>query len=760
MDRLDRSGATSEELWRTVVDDAASVAFGGPSLEPDSAYRWSCRQQSASGAWSEWADPLSFTTGLHGRWTAPFIAAPGGHTLRNGTQHTVYFRSSLHLPSVPGSARIYATALGVYQIRINGMPIPLGEQAPGWTSYEHRLHYQVADVAEYLTAGDNQIVALVGPGWWAGNVGWFGTELYGSRTAVSIELRVDGHDDAATHQTDGSWVVTEGPLLFSDLIHGESHDRTIPEPDDDPRPSGIGAEVIATPEVIFQAQPFPAMAAQEILLPRSIERAPSGRAIVDFGQHFSGRAQVRFATAGPRGRILMMRHGDAVTSSGELYTANLRTARQRDEYRLAGEVGETLTPVFAQHGFRYLELSSSGGLDITDAEVTAEVIHTPMPSLGSFSTDNLLVNQIQHNVRWSQKGNFLGLPIDCAQRDERLGWTGDINLFARTALFNYDCAGMLESWLTALADDQRADGAVRDIAPYPHLDPPPRDIQTGQPGWGDAMVGVPWEIYLHTGRLHILERHWPNILGWLGHLTELDSHNLLRHADIYGDWNSLETTAPIIVGTAWFARSARTASRIADLLGHTGQGDVFRRLYRDIRDQFVHAFVTADDRIEGDTQTGYVVALANDLLPERLITPATDRLVELISARDDHLATGFVGTAFLLPVLTDHGHADLAYRLLGQETFPSWGDQIRWGATSMWEHWNTWQPPGHFQDPAMNSFNHFALATVGQFLFDRVGGINPDADRPGYRHIQFRPFPDLLLGNACVELDTPGPAQR
>ncbi len=756
--RLADDGSGGDDVvWEAILDGESAVRYAGRELLADSVYRWSCRVGAAHGHWSEWSAPALFSTGLQGRWVAPFISAPPVVLLHRGSQRVSYWHKVLRLSERPTRATVYATALGVYELRVNGRRVELGEQAPGWTSYEHRLHYQVAPITDLLVQGENELVAVVGPGWWAGHVGWFGSEIYGDRTAISVDLRLHGPGVHASAATDDTWRLTEGPVLFSDLIHGEDHDLTVADPAPGRRPDGPRAVVMPRPEVIFEVQPFSAMTAQELVRPIAVEHRDSHRVIVDFGQHLSGRVELQVGAEGAAA-LVIVRHADALTAAGELYTANLRTARQQDRFQTKAHAAQVLRPLFAQHGFRFAEISSEKPLAVGAETIRARVVHTAMAPSGTFLTSNRLLDRIDHNVRWSQKGNFLGVPVDCPQRDERLGWTGDLHLFAATALLYYDCAPMLESWLTTLIDDQRDDGAIRDIAPYPHLDPPPRDIQTGQPGWGDAIVGVPWEIYLRTGRLEILRRCWAPILRWLDYLQRRDPDSQLRSADVYGDWNSLEPTAPVLVGTGWYARSVRTATRMAEVLGDDAAALRLRTWWTDIAAEFAAVFVRPDGSVAGHSQTGYVVALANDLVPPNLVPAAVEHLAGLIRSRDHHLTTGFVGTAFVLQVLADHGHIELAYAVLLQDTSPSWGEQIRNGATTMWEHWDTWRPPDSFQNPAMNSFNHFALATVGQFLYEGVAGINADDARPGYRHVHFRPHPVQAVGAAGATLSTPGGA--
>jgi alpha-L-rhamnosidase len=446
-------------------------------------------------------------------------------------------------------------------------------------------------------------------------------------------------------------------------------------------------------------------------------------------------------------------HAEALNPDGSLYMANLRTARQQDMFVLSGTGADALTPKFALHGFRYVDISCSSGT-LKASDVAVEVVHSDLPVTGSFHTSNEMVDRLQQCVVWSQRSNFVDIPVDCHQRDERLGWTGDINLFTPTALFNMDCSRFLRSWLRSLADCQLPHGSIPDIAPYVDKPLPPRDIQDGQAGWADAIVGVPWEIYVHTGDPEILEEFWNAMTGWMKYLRKADE-GFVRSGGVFGDWNSLGSpTLSEVIGTAWFARSARTMAEVAKALGRGRDSREYRALYESIRREFQAQFVTEDGRVSSRTQTAYAMALDVDLLPKDLRAAATGHLVDNIAAEDWHLLTGFAGTECVLRVLSEGGRPDVAYRLLTQTTYPSWGFETQHGATTLWEHWDSWRPEIGFHDPKMNSFNHYAFATVGAWLYRCVAGINPDPTRPGYRRIRFRPYPNRDLGEVSATLES------
>jgi alpha-L-rhamnosidase len=415
---------------------------------------------------------------------------------------------------------------------------------------------------------------------------------------------------------------------------------------------------------------------------------------------------------------------------GTLYTANLRTASATDTYTLKGGGEETYEPRFTFHGFRYVEVTGFPGTPPAKA-VTGRVMHTSAPFTLDFETDVPMLNKLHSNITWGQRGNFLSVPTDTPARDERLGWTGDINVFAPTAAYTMESARFLTKWLVDLRDAQTPEGAFTDVAPMVGT------VGNGVAGWGDAGVTVPWSLYQAYGDRQVLEDAWPSIQAWLKYL-EKNSDNLLRPAGGYGDWlNVSDETPKDVIATAYFAHSADLAARTAKELGKDSAPylDLFER----VRTAFQNAYVTAAGKVKGDTQTAYVLALSMNLLPDALRKASADRLVALIEAKDWHLSTGFLGTPRLLPVLTDTGHTDVAYRLLQQRSFPSWGYQIDRGSTTMWERWDSIRPDGSFQTPDMNSFNHYAYGSVGEWMYTNVAGIS--AGRPGYREIVIRPRP-------------------
>jgi len=665
------------------------------------------------------------------RTLAPWGSGPWGKVapLRAPAQ----LRRAFRLTKPVARARLYATALGLYEAHINGVRVGRDQLTPGWTDYRTRVRYQTYDVTDALRRGANALGVTLAPGWYSGNIAWLGQDQYGDNPALLAQLEVvytDGSTERIT--TDQQWRAATGPLLTADPLMGEQYDArretpgwTSPGFDDTGwRPATTAADITA--EVVAQAD-APTRVEREITPVKVTEPTP-GVYLYDLGQNMVG--SVRLTVSGPAGRTVRIRHAEVLNPDGTAYTDNLRTARPVDTYTLAGGGPETYEPRFTFHGFRYVEVTGYPGKPPLDA-VTGRVMHTAAPFTMSFHTDAPLLNQLHSNITWGQRGNFLSIPTDTPARDERLGWTGDINVFSSTAAYTMESARFLTKWLQDMRDGQSADGAFPDVAPVVS------GLGSGTAGWGDAGVTVPWNLYQAYGDTRVLRENWPAMRGWIAYL-EKHSTDLLRPAEGYGDWLNVDDETPKdVIGTAYFAHATDLVARTAHVLDE--DPGPYEDLLTRVKSAFTAAYVSAEGRIKGDTQTAYVLALSMDLLPAALREPVADRLVALIEDRDGHLSTGFLGTPRLLPTLTDTGHTDVAHRLLHQRTFPSWGYQIDRGATTMWERWDSIKPDGSFQDVGMNSFNHYAYGSVGAWMYENITGIAPAA--PGFRAIRVRPRP-------------------
>ncbi|HVK03649.1 MAG TPA: family 78 glycoside hydrolase catalytic domain [Armatimonadaceae bacterium] len=684
-------------------------------------------------------------------WKPVRVAAPYGEgpwrTLRRdgGVGPGRYLRREFSLGKPVRRARLYASALGVYEPYVNGKRVGSDVFAPGWTDYKKRVHYQTYDVTGHLRRGANALGIVLGDGWYAGHVGLAGRGVYGPTPLAWCRLRVeyaDGTDEVVT--TDGSWRGSvAGPVVGSDMLMGENYDARrdaafagwnapgYREPG-----GGVWtAAVVGKPTAgALEAQRGPSVLRHEDLKPRGITEPKPGAYVFDLGQNMVGWAKLK--VKGPAGATVRLRFAEMLNPDGTVYTTNYRSARCTDNYTLRGAAGgETYEPRFTFRGFRYVEVTGwpGGGKPGADA-VTGVVLHSEMPVRGRMETSLPMVNQLLKNIDWGQRGNFLAVPTDCPQRDERLGWMGDAQIFVWTAAYNRDVAAFFDKWLVDVDDAQSAAGAFPDVAPRVAAG-------EGTAAWGDAGVICPWAMYVMYGDPRFLEDHYPAMTRWVDY-CEKNSKDLLRPAAGYGDWLSIRADTPKdVLATAYFAYSTRLVARAAAALGKTEDARKYEALFGRIRDAFQKAYVSPDGKIKGDTQTVYLLALRFDLLPESLREPAARRLTADIAAKGGHLSTGFVGVGYLCPVLSQTGNDDVAHRLLNQETFPSWLYSIRQGATTIWERWDGWTHDKGFQDAGMNSFNHYSFGSVGEWLFGDVAGIAPDPDAPGFRRVVVRPRP-------------------
>ena len=669
-------------------------------------------------------------------------------------------RRTFTLPESPVvRARLYATALGVYELHLNDQRVGDLHLAPGWTDYRRRVHYQTYDVAHLLRPGRNVLAGVVAPGWFSGRVGLFHiSRFYGDHPALLAQLEVTHADGSVTTLgTDGLWRRHDGPTLAADLMDGESYDARAeprgwraPGFDDAAWP----APTIRNEQRTLEATPdHPVRALMELPARRVWESAP-GRWTFDLGQNMVG--VVRLRVHAPAGTTLTLRHAEILDDDGTIYTANLRGAAATDVYTCRGPAPESgaqpevWQPAFTFHGFRYVELAGlPPEITPTPDMITGVVLGSDLPERGTFECSDAALNQLQSNIRWGLRGNYLSVPTDCPQRDERMGWTADTQVFAPTALFNTDAAPFLSKWLTDLDDAQRDDGAYPDVAPNT------RGLTYGVPGWADAGTVVPWTLYQMDADTRVLERHIDSMIRWV-EWCRLHSTDLIRDRDRgndYGDWLSIDAHTPKdLLGTAYFARSADIVARSLDVLGRHDEARRYHDLFRSIRDAFIARYVDDQGRISGATQTGALLALRFNLVPDERRERVVDHLVADIRARGTRLSTGFLGVGLLLPVLSDAGHDHLAAQLLLQDEFPSWLFSVRHGATTIWERWDAWTPQtGPHPDASMNSFNHYSLGSCGQWLFEGLGGLRPDL--PGFERVTIRPVlaPGLTWASATFD---------
>ena len=652
-----------------------------------------------------------------------------------------HLRKTFQILKPVRTARLYATALGVYELRLNGRRVGDDVLAPGWTDYAKRVQYQTYDVTPLVQKGGNAVGLILGDGWYAGYIGWEAARAhYGAVTMARVQLRLEYADGSSgTIGSDGSWKGAVGPILYSDYLKGEMYDaRRELDGWDTARFSDAAWTSVTephAPEVQVVAQQGPPVQRTEELRAQSVSEPLPGRFVFDLGQNMVGWA--RLNVKGPAGTRVDLRFSEMLNPDGTLYTVNLRAARSADGYILRGaKATEVFEPRFTFHGFRYVEVRGYPGKPPLDA-VTGVVVHSVLPATGSLETSSTMVNRLHRNIDWGQRGNFLSVPTDCPQRDERLGWTGDAQIFARTACMNRDVAGFFAKWMIDVEDAQSAEGGFSNVAPRIV------DMADGAPAWGDAGVIVPWTMYECYGDVGLLARHYDAMVKWLRYVDLANPDHIWRRRtnNNYGDWVSVNSSTPRdVVATAFFANSARLLSRAAQVLGKTEDAKRYEDLFQAIKAAFNAEFVTPSGRIAGNTQTCYALALRFDLLPEDKRATAARYLVEDVE-RAGGLTTGFLGVRHLLPALSEAGRDDVAYRLLLSETFPSWGYSIKHGATTIWERWDGWTQEKGFQDTGMNSFNHYSFGSVGEWMYRFLAGIDADPAAPGHKRILIRPRP-------------------
>ncbi len=748
------------DVWdsgKVESSETTQITYDGPELASTTRYHWRVQVFDGDDTPSGWSEPAWWETALMGddtfdaTWIGHQVddAVPAAETPADEADgRSPQLRTEFQLDKPVAKARVYASALGVYELNINGGRVGDHQFAPGWTDYDQRVQYQTYDVTDQVHEGANALGAMIGTGWYAGHIAIFGPEQYGTQPWFAARLEVtytDGTSEVVT--TDDSWRSSTGPVLESDFLMGETYDAraqtpgwTEPQFDDTSWQPAVVNDDVSTERV---AQIDPPVRITEEIQPVEITEPEDGVYVVDMGQNMVGT--VRMRVDGDAGTTVRLRHAEVLQDDGTIYTENLRSAEATDHYTLAGAGDEVYEPKFTFHGFRYVEITGFPGEPDLDT-LTGLVMHTDAPMTSSFESDDPMLNQLHSNIMWGQRGNFLSIPTDTPARDERMGWTGDINVFAGAAAYNMDVGPFLTKWLQDLRDAQSDDGAFPDVAPAVGF------LGGGSAGWGDAGVTVPHTLWQRYGDTRVLKEHYPAMQAWIDYLIE-NSDGYLRPPEGYGDWLNIDDETPKdVVGTAYFAHSAALVAEMAAALGEDEDSQRYEQLAEDVSAAFVDAYVDEDGRIEGDTQTAYVLALGFDVLPDDLRDASADRLVELIEQRDWHLSTGFLGTPDLLPVLTETGHTDVAYRLITQDTFPSWGYQIANGATTMWEHWDSIKPDGTFQDPAMNSFNHYAYGAVGEWMFQTIAGIEPA--EPGFDSLVLRPRPGGGLNHATASYDS------
>ena len=760
----DADGKLLKQTGRIESDQSVLVPWPFTKLSSRERVSVRVRVWGKDGSESDWSEAVVIETGLISTsdWSAQFISLTWDEDMTKSNP-SPYLRREFELREGIKSARLYITSLGLYEAELNGQVVGDHVFSPGWTVYDERLRYQTFDVTAMLNEGKNAIGAILGDGWFRGRIGFGGGQrnVYGQHLALLAQLEIQYEDGSGERiVTDENWRTSTGAILLSGIYDGETYDArlehtywTLPGFDD------LGWSVVRTVDWdmnALEAPLGPPVRRIEKMAPVSVYKSPSGKTIVDFGQNLVGRLSIK--VKGLAGHTVTLRHAE-VLENDELGTRPLRFAEATDRYTLKGGESETWEPRFTFHGFRYAEVDNwPGELNLQD--LSAVVLHSDMKPTGWFECSDPLLNKLHENVVWGMRGNFLDVPTDCPQRDERLGWTGDLQVFSPTASFLYDVSGFLQSWLKDLAvEQQKIGGAVPPVVP---------NVLGNNFGiaaaWADAATIVPWVLYQRFGDTEIISDQFDSMCAWVDYVSSVAGKSRLWDKGFqFGDW--LDPTAPpdkpgqartdkAIIASAYFIHSADLVAKAAEVLGRTNEQKEYLTLSAEARAAFVREYITPSGRLMSDAETAYSLALVFDLLPTaEQRQHAGDRLNELVRESGYHIRTGFVGTPIICDALCKTDHYVAAYRLLMQQECPSWLYPVTMGATTVWERWDSMLPDGSINPGEMTSFNHYALGAVADWMHRTIGGLTPT--KPGYRRMEIRPRPGGGLTHAEARHITP-----
>ena len=743
-------------------DASVHIPYTGKALISGRKYFWQVRVWDNTGKASAWTEPGSWQMGLLSSqdWQAKWIEP--GYTEDSILRPSPLFRKQFTTSKKIKSATLYITALGMYEAYLNGKKIGNDYLTPGWTSYNHRLQYQQYDVTTMLQSGNNALGIMLGSGWYRGFIGFSGQQnFYGKKLGLLCQMDIEYTDGSKTMVlSDENWKSSTGSILSSEIYNGETIDARKEKTGwllagyDDKDWSGVQIKTGNFPQLV--ATYNEPVRRHEVIKPVKMIITPKGEKVIDFGQNMVGWVKIK--VRGNTGDKITIQHAEVLDKAGNFYTENLRAAKQENIYILRGGTDEIFEPHFTFQGFRYIKVEGYNG-ELQPDNFTATALYSDMSPTGSFTCSNPLLNQLQSNIQWGQKGNFLDVPTDCPQRDERLGWTGDAQAFARTATFNMQVNNFFSKWLKDLAADQQPNGSV------PFVIPNVLGAGAGAAcGWADAATIIPWTMYVAYGDKRILEDQYPSMQAWLGYIEKTSKNDLWNSGFHFGDWlfytmgddNSgrAAVTDRYLIAQCFYGYSTQLLINTARVLGKTEDVKRYESLLVKVKDAFFKEYVSPNGRLTSNTQTAYVLALNFDMLPENLRTQAADRLVANIKEYGNHLTTGFLGTPYLCHVLSRFGHTDVAYQLLLQETYPSWLYPVKKGATTIWERWNGIKPDGSFEVPSMNSFNHYAYGAIGDWMYRVVAGLDTDMEGPGYKKITINPHIGGNLTHVSASLET------
>ncbi len=759
-------------------EQSVNVIYAGKALESRTRYYWKIRAWDTHDRVSRYSPAATFETGVLDpeEWQAEWIS-------REGSAGPL-FRKEFILEQAVKQARLYISGLGYYEARLNGTKVGEHVLDPGWTDYDNTILYSTFDVTRLLQPGANACGIMLGNGRFTYGEDTLhknpnGLKTYGQWPLALAQLSIEFSDGTSRRiDTDTTWKAADGPIVFNDLYDGEHYDARLektgwdmPGYDDTTWTLTQKAQVPAG-KLCSQAAFLP-IKVNHTLLPQTISTPKPGVFVYDFGQNFTGWVKLR--VSGPRGMKVNIRHAELLHRDGTLNTAPNRAADAEDVYILKGEGEEIFEPRFTYHGFQFVEVSGFPGTPSLKS-LEGRVVHSALPSRGSFLCSNDLINQIHQNILWGQLSNLMSIPTDCPQRDERMGWMGDAQLTVEEAVYNFDMAGFYTKWLRDIEDAQKQNGSVPDVVPAYW------DIQPADPAWGTACIILPWTVYLHYDDRHILERYYPMMTRYVEFLDSLAVDGVLTFGK-YGDWcppwrvHSVDTPQAL-VSQWYYHHDTRLLSKIAAVLGKREDAEMYSAKAERLQELFNEIYLQ-DDRYAGKSapwflklipdgaseemradmkkhlahgfevrsQTGHALALFLDLVPEDNKDAVLKHLIDdIVVVHGKHLNTGIVGTRYILDVLVEHGYAELAYQLVTETTYPSWGYMLKEGATTLWERWE------YLTDVGMNSQNHIMLGSVDAWFYRYLAGIQRDSAVPGWKQFAIKPYVlgDLQFAGASL----------
>ena len=656
-----------------------------------------------------------------------------------------FIRKSLSLAQVSGNETLRISALGLYRCFINGQRVGNDLLTPGWTTYDKRLSFQTYDVADLLVAGSNEITIWLADGWMRSQLMWGGFPLvntWGDKIAALAELRVG---DELLLGTNASWQSGELPIRKSGIYYGEDFDARVE------LAATAAAEPVSFDPAILVPHETTAVRELPPIMPVKSWTDEQGRTIHDFGQNMGG--YVAFDVSGEAGASVHVEHAEVLDKDGQFYNGNFRTAQAQLTYTLSGNGPEHYRPHFTFMGFRYARVTVTGTASVNT--IQAVPISSVTEAKASFTSGHKLVDRLVLNTLWSQRGNFIEVPTDCPQRDERLGWTGDAQVFAGTACYLADAHGFLTKWIRDVMADQRDDGAVPHVVPDPTRQKPEHYPGFfGSTGWGDAIAVIPWQLYLHYGDTAILRETFPAMVKWVDFVWSISDGPIVSpprewggRGFTFGDWlqpggpsaKPLPTIGDDAAATIYLFITSTLVARIGRVIGDGTTAERLENMAAAVKAAFASEFITASGRLAYDDQTSYALAILHDLIPPEHLEAAKRYFKATIARAEGRIGTGFIGTPALLPALLKIGEPGLAADVFLQEDVPGWLYQVKMGATTIWERWDAIQPDGTIYNPQMNSYNHYAYGAVCQWLFEAVAGFRPDPQDPGFKTIVFAP---------------------